>query len=359
MSQTITKPDWDRLPADMTTADINRMIELFLEETLGGPVLAPAVTVQEADPFPFKPGDKLGDAVLVGDYEDGSDDWHAARRGGIGGSEISCILHLNNWKSRYVLWLEKVGTVEPEPIDPTFSEWGHRHEPTLARKFGDDHPEFEVLRGGSWTHKDHVWMKANPDGLLRTKANGVIDSLVEFKTSQQGHGWGPANEDGTPGDVDGVPRKYVAQVRWYMAVFGFFKAHIVVLIGPFDYREYIIYADPFEKVHAFQEGEKFMALVESQTAPEIDGGPGTYEYLRTVNPSIITKGEGSEVTLPVEIGDMVLKAKAAHEASEVELLRAKGHLLAHMGPAKAAFHLKKKIARRDARGENVPFVVLV
>lgn len=344
------EPAWDKLPETMTAGEINAMIDLFLASLQDEPPLAPAARPVWPPAHSFEPGDRLGDAVLVGSFLDGSPEWHEARKGGIGGSEISAIMGLNSWKSCYRLWLEKVGTLEPEDINPQFAEWGHRLEEPVLKAFEDRHPEYRVLAGGSWHHKDRPWQKANPDGLLEDAVTGEIVSLVECKTSMSGFGWGEESEG-----MAGVPLKYLAQVRWYMSVFGFHTATIIVLIGLGDYREYTITADPFETLTMVNRGKWFMDLVATQTAPPIDGGKDTYEYLRTVNPSIDPK---LSVELPEEIADMVAKAKAGAEAAETELLRAKGHLLAHMGTAKTATYKGKNVAGREARGENVPFIKL-
>lgn len=355
MTQTIDEAApaalFDRLPESMTPAQIERMIDLFLEDTLGeAPAAERGVAAAIFPPASgYKPGDTLGTAVLAGNFEDGSPEWHAQRAGGIGGSEIASVLHLSNWKSRYVLWLEKVGTIQPEPIDPMFAEWGHRLEPAVLQKYQDSRPHLRLTAGGSWVHKDRPWHKANPDGLAFDEAGNLVE-IVECKTSMNGFGWGEESEG-----VDGVPRKYVAQVRWYMAAFGATRATIIVLIGLGDYREYTILADPFETLHMVNEGKAFMDLVNSQTAPEIDGGKDTYEYLRTVNPSIDPK---LDVELNEEIASMVIAAKAGYEAAETELTRAKGHLLAHMGIAKRAKYKGKDLAAREARGGGVPFIKL-
>lgn len=349
MTETLTEPTaglFDLLPEEMTPEQITRMIELFLADEAGEGATAPSFPPANG----YKPGHVLGSAVLAGNYPDGSPEWHAQRRGGIGGSEIGSILGLNNWKSCYKLWLEKVGTIEPEGIDPMFAEWGHRLEAPILQKYQDSRPGVKLVAGGSWVRRDTPWHKANPDGLALDPETGELLEIVECKTSMTGYGWGEESEG-----VAGVPLKYVAQVRWYMAAFGATRATIIVLIGLGDYREYEILADPFETLTMVNRGKWFMDLVTTQTAPPIDGGKDTYEYLRTVNPSIDPK---LDVDLPQEIADMVHNAKANAEAAETELLRAKGHLLAHMGTAKRAKYKGKDVAVREARGENVPFIKL-
>ena len=296
------------------------------------------------------PPSTLGTAVLVGQFEDGSPQWHEARTKGIGGSEIASILGINSFTSRYVLWMQKAGIIpRNEDYNPLF-EWGHRLEPVILQKFAEAHPEYDVLPGGSWRNKDRDYQLANPDGLLVSRETGEYE-ILEIKTSMTGVGWGPGPND--------IPAKYVAQVRWYLDTFGFTSAHIVVLIGLGDYREYRIYADPAKTAEMHDAAAAFTWSLQTNTPPPIDGGEDTYTFLRSRNLSIVAKGEGSKVELDDELAQLVADSKANLAHAESEMLRAKGHLLAHMGTAKTAEYAGKVVAARQAKGEGaVPFVVL-
>lgn len=300
----------------------------------------------EEDPEKLLPS-TLGDAVLVGQFEDGSEEWHAARFRGIGGSEIASILGINNFKSRYVLWMEKAGIIPRNNDYNSLFEWGHRLEPVIIEKFAEAHPEYAVLPGASWRNKDREYQLANPDGRLLNRETGEFE-ILEVKTSMTGMGWGLGPKD--------IPAKYVAQVRWYLDTFGFTSAWIVVLIGLGDYREYRIYADPAKTTEMRDAAAAFTYSLEQNIAPPIDGGEDTYTYLRERNMSIDVK---AKVEIDAELVALVADSKAALAHAESEMLRAKGHLLAHMGTAKTAMHDGKVIAARQAKGEGaVPFVVL-
>lgn len=325
--------------------DVREPTDAEIEAFLAGDVMEDA----GEDPDLLTPN-TLGDAVLVGQFEDGSEEWHAARFRGIGGSEIASIQGINNFKSRYVLWMEKAGIIpRNNDYNPLF-EWGHRLEPVIIEKFAEAHPEYRVLPGGSWRNKDREWQLANPDGRLLNLETGEFE-ILEVKTSMTGVGWGLGPTD--------IPAKYVAQVRWYLDTFGFQSAWIVVLIGLGDYREYRIHADPAKTIEMRDAGSGFTHSLQAGIAPPIDGGEDTYTFLRERNMSIVVKGEGSKVDLDAELVELVQESKANLAHAESEMLRAKGHLLAHMGTAKTAVFGDKIIAARQAKGEGgVPFVVL-
>jgi len=52
---------------------------------------------------------EIQDAVLLGDFENGSDEWHELRneQGAIGGSDIGAIAGLSQWESPYTKWAKK------------------------------------------------------------------------------------------------------------------------------------------------------------------------------------------------------------------------------------------------------------
>jgi putative phage-type endonuclease len=104
-------------------------------------------------------------AELVGHFEHGLPEWHQARMGGIGGSEIAAVLGLSKWESHFSLWHRKQTLIPDRPDNPD-TEWGTRLEPVILQAFADRHPELVVdTRPGTWRNTDRPWQIANPDAL--------------------------------------------------------------------------------------------------------------------------------------------------------------------------------------------------
>ncbi len=287
-------------------------------------------------------GDVLGNAKLKGVYIDGSPEWLAARMGGIGGSEIASILGWNNFKSRYVLWHQKAGILPPDDGDNPLFEWGHRLEPAVADKFASEHPELRLYEGGSWENKDRPWQNANPDRLLVDEMTGEI-GVLEIKTSMRGHGW----EKGS------IPKKYLAQVRWYLDTFGLKYAYIVCLISLGEYVEHLIGPDWEMTVQMRSAGQEFMNQLAAGSPPAVDAGDDTYESLRVLHPDIDTKAEveiGRE--LAVELTTSLQAEKDAIEAAKL----AKNRVMEAMGRAKFAMNGGEKVASRTSRMGGKPFL---
>jgi putative phage-type endonuclease len=280
-------------------------------------------------------------ATLVGVFEDGSPEWHEQRGQVIGSSDMGIILGLSTNKSARTLYHEKRGELKPEEPSPELQElydYGHFMEPFIAERFRLRHPELPAPeKTGSWIRTDTPWMGCNPDRLIG-------DEPLELKTLQSKADW----------DEFGVPALYEVQLRHQMWVLGARRGVIAGWAARGGYGEWWFEADDFVAEVQLQAARNFTRMVDDGTPPEIDGSESTYRTLRRLNPSITPK---QEVVVPEDIGEQYLAAMAGSAAAEREALRMKGHLLAHAGTAQYIFHGARKIARRQAKGDGVPYLV--
>jgi putative phage-type endonuclease len=323
---------------------------------------------------------RLGTAVLVGRYEDGSPEWHEARSRVIGGSEVGSILNINSFESRYVLWYRKAGFLTKEEVENPLFEWGHRLEPVVAEKFADNHPEYAVQVSGSWVHQDRPWHGANPDRLLSpvyVDDDGEVyigepEAVLEIKTSMSGYGW----------ERDMCPIKYIAQLRWYMEAFSLDYGFLVVLASLGDYREFLVPRDPSKAVVSMQTGKEEwysvggVEMLEAAAGfydslpgratpegipPEIDGGNDTYELLRERHPDILN----TDVEVTPELAAQLKEALAAEKVAIAEAQRMKSVMLDTLGKARRAIiptdDPKKPIivARRQSKQGGKPYLVTI
>jgi putative phage-type endonuclease len=307
-------------------------------------------------------GPTLGTAEFVGQYEDGSPEWHEARTRGIGGSDAASILGIG-FTSAYVLWHQKKGIWGPDIPGERMEEifwWGHEHEPAIANRFLRGHPEYMAHEGGSWRKADAPWMLANPDRLLVDKASGEM-SILEIKSSEQGTGW----------ENDRCPAKYVVQLRHYMWVFGLKYGYLCVKIGNSEYLEFRVPADvtqkivktaggrvgPSEFVIEYGDGQYLeqaeINFLNSETPPPMDGNKDIYEYVRRANMSL---NRGEEVELPVEVGTALLQSEEALKKAEAANQEARNHVMAHMGCAQFALYNGNRVASRVAKGGAAPYL---
>lgn len=167
------------------------------------------------------------EAVKVFDCaEQSRENWLAARRGGIGGSDAAAVLGLSPWRSPLSVYLDKIGAAQDDK-ETIAMELGKELEPFLRRKFvawmkkeeGHDievREEFAMLQ-----HPDYPWMLGNIDGKFVHPGKGLCG--LELKT---------ANEfSRTDWEADGLPDAYYVQVQHYMAVTGLDTFYVGYLIG--------------------------------------------------------------------------------------------------------------------------------
>lgn len=157
----------------------------------------------------------------------------AARRHGLGGSEVATILGLNPYKTDYELWLEKTGRREPEDISMKFAiRRGNDMEDLVAKWFCED--------TGMTAHRVNKTL-TNPDfpylvGHIDRRIVGVKEGL-ECKTSN----WRMAAKFGEEGS-DEVPANYLIQCMHYMIVTGWRVWHLAAELGG-DFKIYRIEYD--------------------------------------------------------------------------------------------------------------------
>jgi putative phage-type endonuclease len=283
----------------------------------------------------------LGDAELVGVFEHDTPEWHEQRASGIGSSDIGVILGLSDWKSALTLHYEKRGLIEPAPVSPEqqdLYDYGHFMEPFIADKFAERHPGLTLAATGSWRNVERPWQLSNPDRLIGN------DGVLELKTGKSKSDWLEY----------GVPPKYEVQLRWQMDTFGFRYGWIAGWFAYGGYGEWFFEADDFiADVHRDRAIE-FNRGVDEGIEPEIDGSPSTYLTLRRLNPSI--PDPKAEALIPQEIAEQYLAACENFKSGESELLKWKGHMLAHMGTAKYAYYDGRKLASRVAVRDGVPYL---
>lgn len=294
-------------------------------------------------------------AVYIGQFEVGSPEWHEARRGGLGGSEIAAVLGLSAWESPFSLWHRKAGTLGPTD-DTELMEAGRRLEPVICQKFADDHPEFSVEVTGMWRHADRPWQLASPDRLLFSAdtagATNVAPlpaavGILEAKFALYDDEWG---EPGT----DEIPPGYLIQVRWYLDVFGLDVCWVVVFIGSCgEFRTYVVRPDAADTALMRAEAPAFLRTVQAGQRPAIDGHDATYEAVRKLHPDI----DGTRVELDAALVARYIRAKRAGRAAHDDEQAATAAVADAMGTAHKATYAGHTIARRQARGDNPPYVV--
>jgi putative phage-type endonuclease len=279
--------------------------------------------------------------VVLGRFEPGTAEWHAARANGIGGSEIAAVLGLSPYESRFSLWHRKRGLIGPvEESEEMY--WGKEHEPAICRRFAKNHPEWLVRDAYTYAAAGRPWQIANPDRNLwhpdSAVTDAVPDALLEAKTSRDAEGWG---EEGT----DQFPVWYRAQCIHYMDVTGARRCYVAVLIAGSEYREYVVDYDPAEALLLREAGARFMDDLARDVRPNIDGHSATYQAIREIPEGL----DPIDVEITTELRDRFYAAQDQYWAAEDELVACKGELLDAIGTGQRAVCERQRIATRTVR----------
>lgn len=143
------------------------------------------------------------------------DQWLAERRKGIGGSDVSAILGVNEYITPYQLWLDKTGKEPNEPENEAMRR-GKILEPAVV-EFWCQETGFNVLPESADPHKierhpNHPFLFGSPDRVY-LDAEGR-KGILECKTTILNV------------DPEEMPKSWFCQVQWYMGITGHQMAEV-------------------------------------------------------------------------------------------------------------------------------------
>lgn len=140
-------------------------------------------------------------------------EWLEMRTSYIGGSDASCIVGMNPYKTNVELWENKTGRRTPEDIsDNPFVKYGSEAEKYLRELFALDFPQFAVnyCEHNIWLNDKYPFAHASLDGwitdelgregVLEIKTTNIIQSIQKEKWNHR------------------IPDNYYIQVLHYLMV---------------------------------------------------------------------------------------------------------------------------------------------
>jgi putative phage-type endonuclease len=200
-------------------------------------------------------------------------DWLAIRRQGIGGSDAAAIAGLDRWSSPLGVYYDKIGELA-DSEDTEAMAWGRRLEPVLAAEFAL-RTGFKVWkRNAILRSREHPFMLANLDGLVRDD-NGRVGP-VEYKTSTE------RGAAAWRADEDELPDRVYCQVQHYLAVTGCTFAWVAALLAGTEYRMVRVERDDVAIAALVDLEDHFWDRVRTRNPPEADGSDATRRALTEV-----------------------------------------------------------------------------
>ena len=199
-----------------------------------------------------------------------NDEW-LSHRHRIGGSEASCLVGANPYRTNVDLWREKTGRIIPEDISgKDYVRYGHEAEPHIRALFALDFPEYKVeyYENNMILNDKFPFAHASLDGELIDKdgRRGILEiKTTNILQSMQKESW-----------RDRIPDNYYIQVLWYLMVTEYDFAVLVAQLKT-DYqgdirkqtRHYFIERENVEDDIEYlkEAGERFWSCVQNDEEP--------------------------------------------------------------------------------------------
>ncbi|MER5622471.1 lambda-exonuclease family protein [Streptosporangium sp. NPDC002544] len=158
-------------------------------------------------------------------------DWLAARRLGIGSSDVADLLEVGYKTPSHVYYDKRGMPLEDEAGEPAL--WGNLHEETVAREWARRNRSV-VRRVGLVAHDEQPWMMCTLDRRvtecpLNRDQHEQCALEVKTRNAWVASKWRRA-----------VPDDVLAQTLWQIRVTGYDHIHVAVLIGGSDYRQSVV-----------------------------------------------------------------------------------------------------------------------
>lgn len=170
------------------------------------------------------------------------EEWLEWRRTGIGGSDAAAVIGLNPFRSRIEVYADKMGMM-PEKEDTESMRLGRDLEDYVAQRFCEATGKKVRRNNFMWCHDEHRCMIADVDREIIGENAGL-----ECKTTQA---WG-----GKVIMKGEIPLTYYVQCMHYMAVMGYDRVYLAVLIFGKGFFHFTIERDE----------DEIAALVAAETA---------------------------------------------------------------------------------------------
>lgn len=232
------------------------------------------------------------------------DEWLEYRRTGIGGSDASTIVGLNPYSSLYYLYCDKLGQMPPKETSEAM-RIGHDLEQYVADRWMEATGKRCQRNNYMWRSTEHPWMLADIDREIVGENAGL-----ECKTTSV-----YSRYDFDSGEV---PPTYYVQCMHYMAVMGFERMYLAVLVLGKGFYHYTIDRDEGE-ISALVDKERIFweENVLPQHPPELDGSGADMTALRQQY-----KTEGQDLPVLDLMGsahtDLAYRAAAKQQIKELQ-----------------------------------------
>ena len=263
------------------------------------------------------------------------------RKRGIGGSDVSCLLGINKWKSKIQLWLDKTNQTNEPAEENEAMQWGNIMEPIIRNHFAEVMKKPVVEVKAMLQHPEYPYMLADVDGLTVDDAGNP--AILEIKTASE-YKRSEWEED--------IPTYYQTQVQHYLCVTGVAKAYVAVLIGGNSFKVYEVDADMEIQSMLIVLEQEFWNKVQNMIRPEMDGSDAAKDLLD----NIYRGGIAEQIILPeegIEYVDQYIEACAEEDNAKAKKQEASNRIKEIMGDYDKAKCMNHTISWKSVSSERL------
>lgn len=244
--------------------------------------------------------------------------WLQYRRTGIGGSDSSTIVGLNPYNSPYRLYLDKTGEL-PETPDNEAMRQGRDFEAYVADRWMEATSKRVRRNNTMWRSRTWPWMLADIDREVVGENAGLeCKTTTLLNKSDLAHGE--------------IPQTYYVQCQHYMAVMGFDRMYLAVLVLSRGFYHFTIERNEAEITALAEAEHDFWHHVMHNEPPEVDGSDATLEAIRakygqenTALPVLeLSRTCGSDLASLTRIQADIKALKDSEQAIKARVMQAMG-----------------------------------
>lgn len=266
--------------------------------------------------------------------------WLAARREGVGGSEVAALVGISEYDTSWSIFNKKTKTDPDVELTGAPIEWGHRLEDVVAQKIAEEIGMVSRFGGGLWANPEKPFLRVTPDRFATKPRSWRAEALIECKTAGDGDEWTSGTISPGGHGTGSAPLHYQAQCQWQMGIIGLKKAYLGCLVMGRE-REFFIVEidfDPDWFAELAAEAERFWTenILTGEPPMHDLRHPKTEEMLKLISPIVVKPS----VDLPDDAAEWLKdyeRAKAKVKAAEADLDGIKNFFRLWTGDAGAGY----------------------
>ena len=281
----------------------------------------------------------------------GREAWLAARREGIGGSEVGALVGVNEHETPFSVYNAKKAEEGKDLSGVAAVKWGHRFEDAVAQEAAEIIGLVSRFAGGLWADRERPHLRVTPDRFVTKPRAWKALGVIECKTAGDDDEWESGSITAGGQGTGRAPLSYQAQLQWQLGILGLRKGWLACYISNQARDFYVVEVDfdPEWFGEMADEADRFWVTNILGDEPPMHDlrHPKTEELLKQLHPVVVKPS----VDLPEDAAEWLAdyqRAKVAAEKANADLDATKNFFRMWTGDAGAGYLGDHKIVSYPA-----------